>query len=440
MKRKYLAFLLAAVFVFSLVGCAAEKKEEPAVPAGVAVQVRSAEKRDVSTGERASGAVTSDDETSVYVTANAKCTSVFFEAGDMIKEGDVICTLDLASTRSSYNAAKISYDSAAASYSQQKELFARQIDMLNSQIEQYEKAMALREDSIALTERTLALREKNLADTQALFAIGAASQLEIDTAKLEVDGAKMELDSAKVELDGMKTELEGLKLQVLSTKAQRDSTLSQLQAGMESYRSNLEQLEMVMDDADADGNVLSPASGIISTLTATEGSYVSAGYPVAVISNPDQMKITAYVSEALLPRLHVGDSALVSVAAASAEFTGVIRTVDQTANLQTRLYSVTIGVPAGVSGLISGMFADVTFYTNTSSGTVTIPSEAVLTSNGEQYVFVVENGAARRVAITTGLNGDGVTEVSSGLTPGQQVVIVGQQYLSDGDAVRVVGG
>lgn len=410
--KKLFALLLAASAVFALVSCASEKPTETVVPAGVAVQVKAAERRDVATENRASGAVTSEDETSVYVAANAKCTAVYFEAGDTVEKGDVICTIDLASTQANYNAAKISYDSSAASYNQQKELFEQQLAMTESQI--------------ALSERTVELREKNLADTKALFEIGAASELEVTTAELELDGAKMEL--------------EGLRVQMLSTQAQRDSALSQLRAGMESTRANLEQLGLVMDDVDSRGNVIAPVSGMLASLNASEGSYLSAGYPVAVISDAEQMKITVYVSEALVPKLTVGDAAHVSVASAGTEFAGVVRSIEQTANLQTKLYAVVLSVPSDVTGLISGMFADVTFYTETASAAVTVPSEAVLTANGEQYVFIAEGGTAKRVAITTGLNGEGVTEVLSGLSEGQQVVVVGQQYLSDGDAVRVVGG
>ena len=67
-----------------------------------------------------------------------------------------------------------------------------------------------------------------------------------------------------------------------------------------------------------------------------------------------------------------------------------------------------------------------------------IPSEAILTSNGTQYVFTVEEDIAKYVTIETGLVGDGVTEVTAGLKGGETVVTVGQQYLADGDAVRIV--
>ena len=108
--------------------------------------------------------------------------------------------------------------------------------------------------------------------------------------------------------------------------------------------------------------------------------------------------------------------------------------------MQTKLYTVTLSVPAEVGGLMAGMFADVTFRTDTSANTIVVPTEAILTSGDVQYVYVVEDGVARYVEVTTGLTGNGVTEVTSGLTAGEQLVTVGQSYLSDGDAVRVVSG
>ena len=64
----------------------------------------------------------------------------------------------------------------------------------------------------------------------------------------------------------------------------------------------------------------------------------------------------------------------------------------------------------------------------------------ILTSGESQYVYVVEGDTARYVEVTTGLTGSGITEITSGLTAGQQLVTVGQAYLHDGDVVRVVGG
>jgi len=209
---------------------------------------------------------------------------------------------------------------------------------------------------------------------------------------------------------------------------------------MENAKSGLEQLNLVLENVDAEGNVIAPISGTLVSLYATEGSYTSSSMPVATIVGEGQMKATVQVSENLVPKLHAGDEADVYISAIDKTVSATIRSVDRAANMQTQLYTVVLTVPADVEGLLSGMFADVTFRTDTSEGAVVVPTQAILTSGDEQHVFVVEDGIARYRVVTTGLTGSGVTEVLTGLEAGEQLVTVGQAYLQDGDAVRVVSG
>lgn len=382
MKKKTLCLALALALSLSLSGC--KKEDAPTAPAGVAVQVQTVEAQDIASESTVSGQVVAGSETSVYVTSTAKCTAVYVQAGDAVTAGEKICTLDMGSSLAQYRAAEIGYTSAASSYSSQKEILDRQV----------------------------ALYEKTWNDTKALLAIGAASRLEVDQAEL----------------------------QYLSAKAQRDSTLAQLEAAMQNAKSGYEQLALAMENIDSSGNVIAPADGVLASLNVSEGSLVTPDYAVAVITGAEQMKVTVMVSEALVPKLSIGETVSVRVSAANAAFESVIRSVDKTANQMTKLYTVTVAVPAEVGGLLSGMFAEVTFHTAVSAGAVVVPSEAILTSNDKQYVYIVDGDTAKRVDITTGLTGSGMTEITSGLTAGAQLVTVGQQYLSDGEAVRIVEG
>lgn len=385
--KRFLSLTVAGAMALAMTGCQSKEddsSQQDDAAVGVAVQVQQVELSSIATDNHVSGKVAADSQTSIMVAAAAKCTAVYVEAGDEVKAGDKICTLDLASTIAAYNAAKITYDSTVNSYADQK----------------------------AVLDKQIALYEKNLKDTKALFDIGAASQAEIDQAELTLMGAKN----------------------------QRESTLSQLEAGMQSYKSNVQQLDQVLQDVDSKGNVIAPVSGTLVSLSATENGYVSASMPVAVINGAEQMKITVSVSEALVPKLAIGDQADVAVSAAGVQFSGTVRSVEKAANMQTQLYTVTISVPAEVSGLLSGMFAEVTFHTDRADGVITVPSQAILTSGETRYVFVVEDGAAKYAEVTLGMMGSGVTEVTSGLTAGQQLVTVGQSYLSDGDPVRIVSG
>ena len=382
MKKKTLCLALALALSLSLAGC--KKEDAPTAPAGVAVQVQTVEAQDIASESTVSGQVVAGSETSVYVTSTAKCTAVYVQAGDAVTAGEKICTLDMGSSLAQYRAAEIGYTSAASSYSSQK----------------------------GVLDRQLALYEKTWNDTKALLAIGAASQLEVDQAEL----------------------------QYLSAKAQRDSTLAQLEAAMQNAKSGYEQLALAMENIDSSGNVIAPADGVLASLNVSEGSLVTPDYAVAVITGAEQMKVTVMVSEALVPKLAIGEAVSVRVSAANAAFESVIRSVDKTANQMTKLYTVTVAVPAEVGGLLSGMFAEVTFHTAVSAGAVVVPSEAILTSNDKQYVYIVDGDTAKRADITTGLTGSGMTEITSGLTAGAQLVTVGQQYLSDGEAVRIVEG
>ena len=86
-----------------------------------------------------------------------------------------------------------------------------------------------------------------------------------------------------------------------------------------------------------------------------------------------------------------------------------------------------------------GMFADVTFYTDTQDNVVLVPTEAIQTGTDGQYVYIVDNNdQAHQIPVVTGLVGDGVTEVTSGLAGGERLVTVGQFYLTEGSSVRVV--
>ena len=385
--RKTAALLLAPVLALSLTACGGgepAQDEGGAQAAGIAVQVETVVQDTIATENKVSGKISADNEAVIMIASTAKCTAVYFEAGDQGEAGDVICTLELGGALSNYKPARIGYNGAVQSYNDQKAVLDKQVQ----------------------------LAADNVSNTKALFEIGAASQLEVDQAELNYSNAV----------------------------AGRNSALSQLESSIQSAKSGLAQLDTALENVDADGNVIAPMAGTLVTMSAVENSFISNSMPLAVIDGPDQMKVSVSVSEALVPKLTIGAAADVYVSAIDESFSAVIRSVEQAANVQTRLYTVTLTVPAEVGGLLSGMFADVTFFTDVSQNAVVVPTESILTSGGSQYVFVVENDTARYLEVSTGLTGNGVTEVTSGLTAGQQLVTVGQAYLHEGDPVRVVSG
>lgn len=385
--KQWLAAALAAVMVLGLTACGSGEEQEntesePA--AGTAVQVQSVTLDSIATENTVSGQVTAEDTSTIFVSVAAKCTAVNYEAGDIVNAGDVICTLDLGSTISSYNAANINYQSSVQGYQDQAAVFQSQIE----------------------------LYQKNVNDLKALFEIGAASQAEIDQAELQLQSAI----------------------------ATRNSTLAQLEAGMESAKSSVEQLSTALENVDGAGNVIAPMSGTLVTMNAVENSFISTTMPVGGDRRrrPDEGHRLRGGDPGA--QADIGDSADVSVSAARPDLHrhhpgggALCQPADQALHRHP-------GRAADVSGLLSGMSAEVTFHTDRSDNTVVVPSECILSSGESQYVYIVADDAAKKVEVTTGLTSSGVTEVTSGLQEGDQLVVVGQAYLEDGTPVRIVDG
>ena len=400
-NKRILALLpAAALAALCLGGCGAAVEAAPAesaAPAGVAVQTRTVSAGEVSADSTVSGALAAENEQTVMVSVTARCLDAFASAGDWVEAGQILCRLELDSTLSNYNAARLAYGAALQGYNDQAAIFDGQI---------------------AAAQESVALYEKLLSDTQALLAIGAASQLEVDQAALQLTSAQSQLQSA---ISG------------------RSSTLSQLQGSIQSSLSAVQQMETALENIDGAGNVVAPASGVLVSMGAVKDAYVSPSAPVAVINSTGKMQVKVSVSETLIPKIRMGDLAEVYVAALDRRFEAPVKSVDQAASPMTKLYSVSLAVPEDEAGLLSGMFAEVTFHTDTVERAVVVPSEAILTDGTRQYVYIVEDGRAVYTPVETGLTGSSGTVVSSGLEEGMALVTVGQSYLSDGAAVRVVG-
>jgi RND family efflux transporter MFP subunit len=87
----------------------------------------------------------------------------------------------------------------------------------------------------------------------------------------------------------------------------------------------------------------------------------------------------------------------------------------------------------------AGMFATVSLVTNSRTNIPVIPRSAVINTYGSWIVFVVnQDTIAERREISLGIENEELVEVAGGLEIGELVVTAGQNFLSDGDLVRVV--
>ena len=467
-KRMVWSLLLLPALLLAAGGCGQQAQEEEAEDTSVAVEIQPVERGTIAAESSVSGQVAAGDQESVFVGLSAQCTDVFVEVGDTVSSGQALFTLDISSTLDNIKTTNMSMESARKSYQDQMSLLNQQIkqasdqkaqatsqmDQANSALEQANSAVEQANSQLEAANNQLAMAEKALSDTEALLAIGAASQLEVDQAKMTVDNAKMGVqsaemgvESAKMGVDNAQSGVESarlgvdnVQLSINNLKASQRSAKEQYNVQAQNSQATLNQLNASLRGVDRNGRVSAPISGTVIALNAYKNGYASPGTPMVTIESTTDREISAAVSETLVPKISVGGSAGVVIEAAGVDFQGTITSIDTSANPATHLYGVTIAIPADKSqDLLAGMFAEVTFYTDTQNDVVVIPTEAIQTGVDGSYVFILDSeNIAHRVTVETGLVGNGVTEITSGLAGGESLVTVGQFYLADGVTARVV--
>jgi Cu(I)/Ag(I) efflux system membrane fusion protein len=145
--------------------------------------------------------------------------------------------------------------------------------------------------------------------------------------------------------------------------------------------------------------------------------------------------INAELPEAAAARVHPGMPVEVRTAAQpEVAYKGRVGALLPEINAQTRTIKARIEVANPSGQLVPGLFASVAFVPADTPEVTVVPSEAIIATGRRTVVFVAEgDGKFRAVDVTLGAEGNGMTQIRSGIEPGQDVVVSGQ-FLLDSDA------
>ena len=172
--------------------------------------------------------------------------------------------------------------------------------------------------------------------------------------------------------------------------------------------------------------VISKASGIVSDLMVSVGETVSASTPIVTLTNNDDLIITAAVPEKFLGSLRPGMSAeFESVAYPGRIYTGTLTYISPTLDRATRSADIKIEITGLKAGLMDGMYVKLSLETEHIDNAMMIPSSALSTYLGEDVVYKIVDGVAKRQPVTIGSQNDESTVVFAGLEEGDLVVTAG---------------
>jgi|GEM_PF-2163196 len=276
--------------------------------------------------------------------------------------------------------------------------------------------------SVQVAQEALNTALLSLANTQA----SAATQIE--QSRTTLAQAQSAQDTGKNSSDAA---LEQAK-QTLKTAQSTDQlslTSAQLEQAQTKYKLLSEQLQ--------DGVLTSPVEGFVSSILVPEGQNAGQNSAVLSISSMDPVIATVNVSEASVGKLKVGLPMNVNVPTLGKSFEGSVYVVHPTMDATSKSYLVDIKLKDDNHELLPGMFAESSLKSE-GKQTVVVPADAVISQPSGNAVFIVKDGKASKVLVKLGVMTSSSFEITSGLKVGDELVVKGQELLSDNVPVQVV--
>jgi len=182
--------------------------------------------------------------------------------------------------------------------------------------------------------------------------------------------------------------------------------------------------------------VVAPFDGVISTRALSAGAFASPQSPILTLAS-NQVEIHVTVEEARVAQIQPGQSVQLTVPAyPDATFPAKVVTIAPSGDTRAHTFDVKIVPDNQDQRLLPGMFAQVQVVAAQKPDALLIPKEAVVNQSGNTIVFVNNNGTASQRQVTTGMSNDAQIEITSGLAPGEPVVVVGQSALRDGMPIQ----
>lgn len=365
---------------------------------GVAVETAQVEARTIRSSILASGELQYKDPVELKPEVIGKISAIPVVEGQQVRKGQVVLRLD-------------------------PELFQAQVAQQQAAVQQAEIA-------IQSQKLTVANLEQQYTRQQALF-----KQHLVDANSF--DNLKNQLDLANTEMQA------------------REQALQIAQAQLNQAQQNLSKTV-----------ITSPLNGMVTSLPVKVGETVITGTNIAGstlmdIADPSEVLADVQVDEADIANVKLGEDANIDAVSfpdrtlhgkvqfVASSVTDTSSSLAASSASQGRTFEVKIAIADKDIGLLKpGMSARAEIFTQSTPDTLSVPVQAILYENDPgsknleptsgAYVYLIQDGKAKKTPVTTGVSSDTYQAVTSGLSKGDTVVSGSYQtlhHLSDGAAV-----
>jgi len=218
-------------------------------------------------------------------------------------------------------------------------------------------------------------------------------------------------------------------------KVMSPAELDKISAQLKGLEAQVNEVQLALSRT----QIVSPLCCLLNETKANRGDFVGVGDPVARILQLDPVKVTVGVPESDVAAVFdLTEAEVIIEALNKRSVKGTKVFLSRMPRTLARLYDLELGVPNPDGKILPGMFVRVDLVKTVFRRALAVPLYAVITQADKSFVYVEENGRAKRRDVELGILVGWEVQVASGLKPGERVIVVGHRFLDDDQPVKVI--
>lgn len=276
-----------------------------------------------------------------------------------------------------------------------------------------------------------------VADRVAAIHFKEGQQVEKGQLLVELDSAEAQADLAAAEAAYRDSRSQFKRSQELyQTRALSQAQLDQIEATLLANEARVAAARSRLNDR----RIVAPFSGRVGLRNVSVGGLVNPGTVITTLDDLSVVKLDFSVPEVFLSTLKPGLTVhALSSTYPGETFAGRVASIDTRIDAATRSVAIRALIDNQDRRLRPGMF--MTLRLVRSEGlALMLPEQAIVPEDVRHYVYVVEDGRARKVEVVVGRRRPGEVEILDGLTTEHLVVVEGTLNVRDGGPVRLQDG
>lgn len=260
------------------------------------------------------------------------------------------------------------------------------------------------------------------------------SQVQKGALLVKIDDRELQAQLAQaLTREKLAAEIEGRSGKLLKSEAISQEEYDNVLAELKSLQAQTQLIRAQLSKTE----IRAPFFGKIGLRHISNGAFVTPSTAIANLVSVNPVKINFSIPEKYARRVKTGTMVSFTVAGNSKSFTAKVYAIEPAIDVNTRTLLLRAKADNKDGLLLPGTFANISLPLESIDNAILVPSEAVLPVLKGKQVYITEQGKAKEVMIESDIRTDKDVLVSSGLKPGDTVLVSGLMSVSSGQPVKV---